>query len=78
MLFFYVLQKKISDKDKPSVSGASFVGMFAQDASSGDRLASADLAASTTLVSVERLRRGEKVSRGRCRGGKSGKGGNAA
>ncbi len=49
------------DKSSPFVRGASFAGMFAADADTGARLTSADLAASTTLVSVEKLTKGEKL-----------------
>lgn len=57
----YRLEPEDEGKDDPRVAGASFVGMFAEDAATGDRLAEADLASSTTLVSVERLERGQKV-----------------
>ena len=44
------------------MAGASFAGMFAEDRETRRRLRDADLATSTTLVTVERLKKGEKVN----------------
>jgi len=57
----YKLRADEEDKNDPGVSGASFLGMFAEDVRSGGRITSADISATTSLVSVEKLSKGEKA-----------------
>lgn len=48
-----------SDEDKV-IAGASFVGMFAEDTNSKERI-NADLEATTAMVSIESLKKGDRV-----------------